>query len=75
MIGINIEKLIPDIERIEKELLNSSVLVDNRIEPYYSLYCFKNGGYDVSTCFETSCPHVTNCVIMFFEMRYLRNGS
>ena len=75
MVGI-IKKFLVNREAIEEELINSEVLVANKIQPYYSLSCLKNIDYDMKHCQET-CPQNSfeRCLDIFERRGYVELGD
>ncbi|MDO8622809.1 MAG: hypothetical protein Q7R52_01045 [archaeon] len=50
-----IKKVLINKDAIEEELVDSDILIINKVQPYYSLDCFRKVGYDIKHCEET-CP-------------------
>lgn len=67
--------VLVDRNAIEEELVNSDVLVNNRIQPYFSLSCFRNIDYDIKHC-ERTCPQniFYRCLKIFEGNGYLIGG-
>lgn len=63
--------LEPNVDKIKMELINSRVLIENNIEPYYSLYCFSKGGCDIKLCEEILCQDFPDCIERFYVLGYL----
>jgi len=69
---MEIRKIFVDVTNIREELINSGVLVDNKIQPYYSLNCFMENGHSIKYCEETCPPEVhKKCIDIFKRHGYL----
>jgi hypothetical protein len=66
-----VPEFVPDSGRIGRELIDAEILIENGIEPYFSLHCFEEMGYDIMGCFERKCPRVTSCLNRFIIDGYL----
>jgi hypothetical protein len=63
-------RFVIDFGKIGKELIDSEGLVQNKIEPYYSLSCFHAMGYDLKSCLEI-CPRSPICITRFLLGNYV----
>ena len=74
MIEIEVDRLEPNVAKIEEALVLANGLIRNHIGIYHLLHCFKGAGekgYDLRHCFETCPSNVFGCFIEFIERGYL----